>query len=69
LKYPARLTSIIALACISSVHTACAAAAPQSDAVTRESAHDIFRQLIEINTTDSIGSTTPAAQALTTDGH
>jgi acetylornithine deacetylase/succinyl-diaminopimelate desuccinylase-like protein len=39
-------------------------AAPQSDAVTREMAHDIFRQLIEINTTDSIGSTTLAAQAM-----
>jgi acetylornithine deacetylase/succinyl-diaminopimelate desuccinylase-like protein len=38
--------------------------APQSDAVTREMAHDIFRQLIEINTTDSIGSTTLAAQAM-----
>jgi acetylornithine deacetylase/succinyl-diaminopimelate desuccinylase-like protein len=64
LRYPARLTSIIAVACISSAHTAWAAAAPQSDAVTRESAHDIFRQLIEINTTDSIGSTTLAAQAM-----
>ena len=39
-------------------------AAPESDAVTRETAHDIFRQLIEINTTDSIGSTTLAAQAM-----
>jgi acetylornithine deacetylase/succinyl-diaminopimelate desuccinylase-like protein len=29
-------------------------------------AHDIFRQLIEINTTDSIGSTTLAAQAMAT---
>ena len=27
-------------------------------------AHDIFKQLIEINTTDSIGSTTLAAQAM-----
>ena len=40
------------------------AAAPQSDAVTRAMAHDIFKQLIEINTTDSIGSTTVAAQAM-----
>jgi acetylornithine deacetylase/succinyl-diaminopimelate desuccinylase-like protein len=39
-------------------------AAAQSDAVTREMAHDIFKQLIEINTTDSIGSTTVAAQAM-----
>jgi hypothetical protein len=27
-------------------------------------AHDIFKQLIEINTTNSIGSTTLAAQAM-----
>ena len=39
-------------------------AATQSDAVTRAMAHDIFKQLIEINTTDSIGSTTEAAQAM-----
>src|ERR1700675_4158758 len=31
---------------------------------TRKMAHDIFKQLIEINTTDSIGSTTVAAQAM-----
>jgi acetylornithine deacetylase/succinyl-diaminopimelate desuccinylase-like protein len=43
---------------------AASAAAPQSDAVTRETAHDIFKQLIEINTTDSIGSVTAAAQAM-----
>jgi acetylornithine deacetylase/succinyl-diaminopimelate desuccinylase-like protein len=43
------------------------AAAPHSstdDAVTRKNAHDIFKQLIEINTTDSVGSTTVAAQAM-----
>ena len=40
------------------------AAASQSDAVTRETAHDIFKQLIEINTTDSIGSVTAAAPAM-----
>jgi acetylornithine deacetylase/succinyl-diaminopimelate desuccinylase-like protein len=39
-------------------------AATQSDAVTRAMAHDIFKQLIEINTTDSNGSTTEAAQAM-----
>lgn len=39
-------------------------AATQNDAVTRAMAHDIFKQLIEINTTDSIGSTTVAAQAM-----
>ncbi len=40
------------------------AAAPQSDQDTRKMAHDIFKQLIEINTTDSSGSTTIAAQAM-----
>src|ERR1700729_3452552 len=34
------------------------------DAGRRTSAHDIFKQLIEINTTDSIGSTTVAARAM-----
>jgi acetylornithine deacetylase/succinyl-diaminopimelate desuccinylase-like protein len=35
-----------------------------SDAATQKVAHDIFKQLIEINTTDSVGSTTVAAQAM-----
>ena len=39
-------------------------AATQSAALTRATAHDIFKQLIEINTTDSIGSTTVAAEAM-----
>ena len=39
-------------------------ASPMSDAAVRATAHDIFKQLIEINTTDSIGSTTVAAQAM-----
>jgi acetylornithine deacetylase/succinyl-diaminopimelate desuccinylase-like protein len=36
----------------------------QTDDVTRQLAHDIFKQLIEINTTDSAGSTTVAAEAM-----
>ena len=39
------------------------AAAPL-DEPTRKLAHDIFQQLIEINTTDSVGSTTVAAEAM-----
>jgi acetylornithine deacetylase/succinyl-diaminopimelate desuccinylase-like protein len=39
-------------------------ASSMSDAAVRDMAHDIFKQLIEINTTDSIGSTTVAAQAM-----
>ena len=34
------------------------------DEVTRKLARDIFQQLIEINTTDSVGSTTVAAEAM-----
>jgi acetylornithine deacetylase/succinyl-diaminopimelate desuccinylase-like protein len=41
-----------------------AAGSPQSEAVTRAMAREVFKQLIEINTTDSIGSTTLAAQAM-----
>jgi acetylornithine deacetylase/succinyl-diaminopimelate desuccinylase-like protein len=36
----------------------------QVDAATRQLSHDIFKQLIEINTTDSVGSTTVAAEAM-----
>jgi acetylornithine deacetylase/succinyl-diaminopimelate desuccinylase-like protein len=36
----------------------------QTDDADRQLARDIFKQLIEINTTDSIGSTTIAAQAM-----
>ena len=39
------------------------AAAPLDEA-TRRLAHDIFQQLIEINTTDSVGSITVAAKAM-----
>ena len=41
-----------------------AALAAQLDDSTRQLARDIFRQLVEINTTDSVGSTTPAAEAM-----
>lgn len=34
------------------------------DQSTRQLSHDIFKQLIEINTTDSVGSTTVAADAM-----
>jgi acetylornithine deacetylase/succinyl-diaminopimelate desuccinylase-like protein len=36
----------------------------QADDATRKLSIDIFKQLIEINTTDSVGSTTVAAQAM-----
>jgi len=40
------------------------ASGAQLDDVTRSLSRDIFRQLIEINTTDSVGSTTLAAEAM-----
>lgn len=45
------------------VFLAMASAAPLDDA-TRSLSRDIFRQLIEINTTDSVGSITAAAEAM-----
>jgi acetylornithine deacetylase/succinyl-diaminopimelate desuccinylase-like protein len=44
-----------------------AVAAParaQVDDATKQLAHDIFKQLIEINTTDSVGNVTTAAEAM-----
>jgi acetylornithine deacetylase/succinyl-diaminopimelate desuccinylase-like protein len=37
---------------------------PRSDAATQKLARDVFQELIEINTTDSVGSTTLAANAM-----
>ncbi|MBV8877627.1 MAG: M20/M25/M40 family metallo-hydrolase, partial [Gammaproteobacteria bacterium] len=39
-------------------------AAPAEDAASRALAREIFQQLIEINTTDSVGSVTAAAEAM-----
>ena len=36
----------------------------QIDDATKQLSHDIFKQLIEINTTDSVGNVTTAAQAM-----
>ena len=36
----------------------------QADEATRKLALDIFKQLIEINTTDSVGSVTAASEAM-----
>src|SRR5258708_38898648 len=57
-----RLTSIavlIGFACLKQAWPA-----TQRQEATRNMARDIFKQLIEINTTDSVGSTTVAAQAM-----
>jgi acetylornithine deacetylase/succinyl-diaminopimelate desuccinylase-like protein len=49
--------------CALAAGAALAAEVPSADA-SRELARDIFKQLIEINTTDSVGSTTLAARAM-----
>lgn len=41
-----------------------AARAEVGDPTTRQLAHDIFRQLIEINTTDSVGNVSTASEAM-----
>ena len=41
-----------------------APASPQSNDANRQLAHDIFKQLVEINTTDSVGNVTTAAEAM-----
>jgi acetylornithine deacetylase/succinyl-diaminopimelate desuccinylase-like protein len=43
---------------------AASAPAQMDDAATRQLAHDIFKRLIEINTTDSVGSVTAASEAM-----
>ncbi|MGZ8796096.1 MAG: M20/M25/M40 family metallo-hydrolase, partial [Thermoanaerobaculia bacterium] len=40
------------------------AAVPPLDEPTRQLARDIYQQLIEINTTESVGNTTTAAEAM-----
>ncbi len=62
MNHRARPTSIVVFLALGAQTAWCAT--PQSDAAVRATAHDIFKQLIEINTTDSIGSTTVAAQAM-----
>ena len=39
-------------------------AAAQLNDSTKQYAHDVFKQLIEINTTDSVGNVTTAAEAM-----
>jgi acetylornithine deacetylase/succinyl-diaminopimelate desuccinylase-like protein len=58
------LALILALAAPSPAGAAPSAVSVNQD--NRQLAHDIFKQLIEINTTDSIGNTTVAAQAMAT---
>jgi len=41
----------------------CSLAFAQSETANHRLAHDVFKQLIEINTTDSTGNVTTAAEA------
>jgi acetylornithine deacetylase/succinyl-diaminopimelate desuccinylase-like protein len=56
------LTSIAAVT--AALCSSVAWTAPSGDPATRQMAHDIFKELIEINTTDSVGNVTTAAQAM-----
>jgi acetylornithine deacetylase/succinyl-diaminopimelate desuccinylase-like protein len=49
------------LSCIMFLPLLCQA---QGDAANKQLAHDIFKQLIEINTTDSVGNVTTASEAM-----
>ncbi len=55
--------SLLALCALASAATPRRCAA-QVDEQTRQLSHDIFQQLIEINTTDSVGSVTAASEAM-----
>jgi acetylornithine deacetylase/succinyl-diaminopimelate desuccinylase-like protein len=56
--------AIIFAAIVSSLVAATAGARAQTNDATKQLAHDIYKQLVEINTTDSVGSTTVAAEAM-----
>jgi acetylornithine deacetylase/succinyl-diaminopimelate desuccinylase-like protein len=62
LKHHLASCSIVALA--GTLLLPAAWSAPAEDPATRQLAHDIFKQLIEINTTDSVGNVSTAAQAM-----
>jgi acetylornithine deacetylase/succinyl-diaminopimelate desuccinylase-like protein len=56
-------SSVVAITALLSA-VAPAATLDSADPATMQLGHDIFKQLIEINTTDSVGSTTKAAEAM-----
>ncbi|MGA7920982.1 MAG: M20/M25/M40 family metallo-hydrolase [Candidatus Acidiferrales bacterium] len=58
-----KLKSVITLAALVCIFSAFTLHA-QLDDTTRRLSHDILKQLVEINTTDSVGSTTAAADAM-----
>ncbi len=60
----APLFCFAAFICFLSLSTVSASAQQNQDEETRRLAHDIYKQLIEINTTDSVGSVTAASEAM-----
>jgi acetylornithine deacetylase/succinyl-diaminopimelate desuccinylase-like protein len=62
LKFHTLFASITLLA--GAIFLPAAWSAPSGDPTTRQLAHDIFKQLVEINTTDSVGNVSTAAQAM-----
>jgi acetylornithine deacetylase/succinyl-diaminopimelate desuccinylase-like protein len=61
---PFSLLPLCAAAILISPQTAAAQSDSHLDAATHTLAHDIFQQLIEIDTTDSVGNVTTAARAM-----
>ena len=66
IRTAARRRRVVHLVCWCALGALAAAmpATAQIDSATKSLARDIFQQLIEINTTDSVGSTTVAAEAM-----
>src|SRR5579863_9135802 len=58
------LTSLPCFVILAAMIFGAGPASAQTSDATNQLAHDIFKQLIEINTTDSAGSTTVAAEAM-----
>jgi acetylornithine deacetylase/succinyl-diaminopimelate desuccinylase-like protein len=57
-----RIVSLLVVFCVTSF--AVSGTQTQIDDPTRQLSHDIFKQLIEINTTDSVGSVTAASEGM-----
>jgi acetylornithine deacetylase/succinyl-diaminopimelate desuccinylase-like protein len=62
MKMKLRLLAVLAM--LISLFVADSTVFAQGNDATNKLAHDIYKQLIEINTTDSVGSTTVAAEAM-----
>ena len=65
MKTKAKIASSILASLLAATKIASAQPTPL-DPATQKLSHDIFQQLIEINTTDSVGSVTAAAEAMRT---